>query len=197
MRATYRTLRVLATIACRPGVSNREVADGAGITDEGQVSRLLASPAAPRPDRERRGPRQGYAQRLAAHHGGPRGRARAARASREWACASSKPAGTSQGRPGVATGRRAPARPGCSTNVRHFVRNIVRVARVRGKLCTCFALRQPLAAQLPGCCSPSFVCALVLACGGQAIGATGQVSGSSQTGQPGATGSMPVGLGDA
>ncbi len=42
MRATYRTLRVLATIASRPGVSNREVAEGAGITDEGQISRLLA-----------------------------------------------------------------------------------------------------------------------------------------------------------
>ncbi|HEY5045654.1 MAG TPA: hypothetical protein VII53_07335 [Solirubrobacteraceae bacterium] len=39
---------------------------------------------------------------------------------------------------------------------------------------------------------PALVCALVLVCGGQALGATGQTGGSSQTGQPGATGSAPV-----
>jgi AcrR family transcriptional regulator len=42
MRLTYRTLCVLETIADRPGASNREVADLAGITDQGQVSKLLA-----------------------------------------------------------------------------------------------------------------------------------------------------------
>jgi AcrR family transcriptional regulator len=41
MRLTYRTLRVLEAIATRPGASNREVADGAGINDQGQMSRLL------------------------------------------------------------------------------------------------------------------------------------------------------------
>jgi AcrR family transcriptional regulator/DNA-binding MarR family transcriptional regulator len=41
MRVTYRTLRVLALIAERPGVSNREVGEGAGIVDQGQMSRLL------------------------------------------------------------------------------------------------------------------------------------------------------------
>jgi AcrR family transcriptional regulator/DNA-binding MarR family transcriptional regulator len=42
MRATNRTLQVLAAVASQPGRSNREIADGAGITDEGQISRLLA-----------------------------------------------------------------------------------------------------------------------------------------------------------
>jgi hypothetical protein len=41
MRLTYRTLRVLGTIAVHPGASNREVADGAGVADQGQVSKLL------------------------------------------------------------------------------------------------------------------------------------------------------------
>jgi hypothetical protein len=39
---------------------------------------------------------------------------------------------------------------------------------------------------------PLLVCVLVLACGGQAIGASGLTGGSSQTGQPGASGSTPV-----
>ena len=39
---------------------------------------------------------------------------------------------------------------------------------------------------------PSLVCALVLACGGQALGATGQANESSLTGQPGASGSAPA-----
>jgi AcrR family transcriptional regulator len=41
IRLTYRTARVLATIADEGGASNRMVADSAGITDEGQTSRLL------------------------------------------------------------------------------------------------------------------------------------------------------------
>jgi AcrR family transcriptional regulator/DNA-binding MarR family transcriptional regulator len=41
MRLTYRTLRVLGTIAEHPGASNREVADGGGVLDQGQVSKLL------------------------------------------------------------------------------------------------------------------------------------------------------------
>jgi AcrR family transcriptional regulator len=42
MRVTYRTLRVLATIAEHPGASNRQIADLAGVTDQGQISKLLA-----------------------------------------------------------------------------------------------------------------------------------------------------------
>ena len=45
MRVTYRTVRVLMAIAendgRRPYPTNRQVADGAGITDQGQVSKLL------------------------------------------------------------------------------------------------------------------------------------------------------------
>jgi AcrR family transcriptional regulator len=41
IRFTYRTARVLATIAATPGASNRLVADSSGIVDEGQMSRLL------------------------------------------------------------------------------------------------------------------------------------------------------------
>ncbi|HEX5308609.1 MAG TPA: TetR family transcriptional regulator [Solirubrobacteraceae bacterium] len=42
MRLTYRTVRVLSAIRERPSASNREVADGAGIVDQGQISKLLA-----------------------------------------------------------------------------------------------------------------------------------------------------------
>lgn len=42
MRVTYRTARVLRAISERPGASNREVADQAGIVDQGQISRLLS-----------------------------------------------------------------------------------------------------------------------------------------------------------
>jgi AcrR family transcriptional regulator/DNA-binding MarR family transcriptional regulator len=42
MRLTYRTLRVLSAIAAQPGASNREVADAAGVQDQGQISKLLA-----------------------------------------------------------------------------------------------------------------------------------------------------------
>jgi AcrR family transcriptional regulator len=41
MRLTYRTLRVLAAIAAHPGGSNRQIADGAGVLDQGQISKLL------------------------------------------------------------------------------------------------------------------------------------------------------------
>lgn len=42
MRITYRTVRVLMTIAEHPDASNRLVASEAGIGDQGQVSKLLA-----------------------------------------------------------------------------------------------------------------------------------------------------------
>ncbi len=42
MRLTYRTARVLEGVADRPGASNREVAERAGVHDPGQVSKLLA-----------------------------------------------------------------------------------------------------------------------------------------------------------
>jgi AcrR family transcriptional regulator len=41
MRLTYRTVRVLMVIAERPGASNREIADGSEIADQGQISKLL------------------------------------------------------------------------------------------------------------------------------------------------------------
>ncbi len=41
MRLTYRTVRVLTFIGEHPGASNREIADGAGIADQGQISKLL------------------------------------------------------------------------------------------------------------------------------------------------------------
>jgi AcrR family transcriptional regulator len=42
MRLTYRTIRVLQTIAEHPGASNRQVGRVAGIDDPGQISKLLA-----------------------------------------------------------------------------------------------------------------------------------------------------------
>jgi AcrR family transcriptional regulator/DNA-binding MarR family transcriptional regulator len=42
MRLTYRTLQVLSAIASQPGSSNRQVADTAGVHDQGQISKLLA-----------------------------------------------------------------------------------------------------------------------------------------------------------
>jgi AcrR family transcriptional regulator len=42
MRLTYRTVRVLSVIGENPGASNREVAEGSGIADQGQISKLLA-----------------------------------------------------------------------------------------------------------------------------------------------------------
>jgi AcrR family transcriptional regulator len=41
MRLTYRTVRVLMAVASHPGESNRHLADGAGISDQGQISKLL------------------------------------------------------------------------------------------------------------------------------------------------------------
>jgi AcrR family transcriptional regulator len=42
MRLTYRTVRVLMAIAGRSGASNRQVATASGISDQGQISKLLA-----------------------------------------------------------------------------------------------------------------------------------------------------------
>jgi DNA-binding MarR family transcriptional regulator len=42
MRLTYRTVRVLSAIRERPRASNRQVANGAGIADQGQISKLLS-----------------------------------------------------------------------------------------------------------------------------------------------------------
>jgi AcrR family transcriptional regulator len=42
MRLTYRTVRVLLAIAQTPGASNRELADAAGVADQGQISKLLS-----------------------------------------------------------------------------------------------------------------------------------------------------------
>ena len=42
MRLTYRTARVLEGVARYPGASNRQLADYAGIQDQGQVSKLLS-----------------------------------------------------------------------------------------------------------------------------------------------------------
>ena len=41
MRLTYRTVRVLMVISESPGASNREIAVGSGIADQGQISKLL------------------------------------------------------------------------------------------------------------------------------------------------------------
>ncbi len=41
MRLTYRTVRVLVVIGARPGASNREIAQDAEISDQGQISKLL------------------------------------------------------------------------------------------------------------------------------------------------------------
>ncbi len=43
MRLTYRTVRVLMVIGEHPGASNREIAEGAGIADQGQISKLLTA----------------------------------------------------------------------------------------------------------------------------------------------------------
>jgi AcrR family transcriptional regulator len=42
MRLTYRTVRVLMSVAANPGSSNRDVGIGAGMEDQGQISKLLA-----------------------------------------------------------------------------------------------------------------------------------------------------------
>ncbi|MGC2375094.1 MAG: MarR family transcriptional regulator [Solirubrobacteraceae bacterium] len=42
MRLTYRTVRVLAAVAEHPGASNRVVGQSAGVSDQGQISKLLS-----------------------------------------------------------------------------------------------------------------------------------------------------------
>jgi AcrR family transcriptional regulator/DNA-binding MarR family transcriptional regulator len=42
MRLTYRTALVLECIACSPGISNRMVGEQAGVSDQGQISKLLS-----------------------------------------------------------------------------------------------------------------------------------------------------------
>ncbi len=42
LRLTYRTARVLECVAERPGESNRMIAEDAGVSDAGQISKLLA-----------------------------------------------------------------------------------------------------------------------------------------------------------
>jgi AcrR family transcriptional regulator len=42
MRLTYRTVRVLLSVAAAPGSSNREIGLAAGISDQGQISKLLS-----------------------------------------------------------------------------------------------------------------------------------------------------------
>jgi AcrR family transcriptional regulator len=41
LRLTYRTVRALVSVADLPGSSNREIGEAAGITDQGQMSKLL------------------------------------------------------------------------------------------------------------------------------------------------------------
>ena len=41
LRLTYRTVRALVSVAENPGASNREIGEAAGITDQGQMSKLL------------------------------------------------------------------------------------------------------------------------------------------------------------
>jgi AcrR family transcriptional regulator len=41
IRITFRTARVLSTIATNPGASNRQIGEWAGVTDQGQISKLL------------------------------------------------------------------------------------------------------------------------------------------------------------
>jgi AcrR family transcriptional regulator/DNA-binding MarR family transcriptional regulator len=41
MRLTYRTMRVLAVLAAEPGLSNLDVSAHAGVSDQGQISKLL------------------------------------------------------------------------------------------------------------------------------------------------------------
>ena len=41
MRLTYRTIVVLSAVADHPGASNRKIADCSGVSDPGQISKLL------------------------------------------------------------------------------------------------------------------------------------------------------------
>ncbi|MGO8906444.1 MAG: MarR family transcriptional regulator [Solirubrobacteraceae bacterium] len=70
MRLTYRTVRVLAAIAAQPGLSNRQISQRAGITDQGQISRLLSRLARLQPiENTGQGQRKGSANawRLTGH----------------------------------------------------------------------------------------------------------------------------------
>ena len=40
-RVTYRTIRALDAIAATPAMNNRQIAQAAGVADQGQVSKLL------------------------------------------------------------------------------------------------------------------------------------------------------------
>jgi AcrR family transcriptional regulator len=42
VRLTYRTMRVLSAIAAEPGLSNARLSERAGVTDQGQISKLLS-----------------------------------------------------------------------------------------------------------------------------------------------------------
>jgi AcrR family transcriptional regulator len=42
MRLTYRTIRVISTIAAEPGLSNTQVSERAGVANQGQISKLLS-----------------------------------------------------------------------------------------------------------------------------------------------------------
>ena len=42
LRVTYRTLVVLEAVWSNPGASNRQLGDVAGVSDQGQISKLLA-----------------------------------------------------------------------------------------------------------------------------------------------------------
>jgi AcrR family transcriptional regulator/DNA-binding MarR family transcriptional regulator len=42
MRFTYRTVRVLMAIAADPGASNKQIGEGSGAEDQGQISKLLS-----------------------------------------------------------------------------------------------------------------------------------------------------------
>ena len=66
MRLTYRTVRVLMVIAEQPGASNREIAEGSGIADQGQISKLLDRLARlDLVENRRRGAGEGRRQRVA------------------------------------------------------------------------------------------------------------------------------------
>ena len=68
VRLTYRTARVLSAIADYPGASNREVADRAGIVDQGQISKLLGRlGGAPADHEDGRGPYARCAELVARH----------------------------------------------------------------------------------------------------------------------------------
>ncbi len=74
MSLGYRSCKVLMVIAAQPGASNREVADAAEVSDQGQISKLLARlenlRADPQPGRV--APRKGPC--VAAHGAGQTGR---------------------------------------------------------------------------------------------------------------------------